>query len=219
MPINDYNGKTFIAYLDISGFKYLMGKKEAWKILDRFYNAGYNTINNQNNFQKVEGFFISDCGVLFVRMDDQSNLNCFISLLNAVKSINKNMLHEDIMLTTTISFGRFKYQNKLEVQGIEKNAIYGDAYVQSFIDNEYRKPKIKPGQCRIVGKDLPIELDNNQLNNNILKLIKTKENDPDHYYYYWNLDDADSIKCFEKDYQESYNSQYEKMLQSLKNNY
>jgi hypothetical protein len=70
MPISDFEGNTFIAFLDISGFKELMkdGKK-AWKAIDRLYQYGYDLIseNNKQNDFRVEGLFVSDSGVLFVR--------------------------------------------------------------------------------------------------------------------------------------------------------
>ncbi len=44
-------------------------EERALEALDCFYNSGYNQIKNQNNKDviKIENFFISDCGVLFIR--------------------------------------------------------------------------------------------------------------------------------------------------------
>ncbi|HEC93403.1 MAG TPA: hypothetical protein ENI51_10495 [Candidatus Atribacteria bacterium] len=53
MPISNFNGRTFVAFIDISGFKQLMkDEKRAWKALDSFYNYGYEVIRRsrqQNN--------------------------------------------------------------------------------------------------------------------------------------------------------------------------
>ena len=79
MPLIPFDGQTFVAFLDISGFKHLMkDDKEAWKVLDTFYNAGYNAIINSQN--KVQGLFISDCGILFSN-ENNSQMEKFIQLL------------------------------------------------------------------------------------------------------------------------------------------
>jgi hypothetical protein len=38
MPIPNYDGKTFVAFIDISGFKTMMKKNQAWEALDQFYS-------------------------------------------------------------------------------------------------------------------------------------------------------------------------------------
>src|SRR5690606_24487936 len=151
MPIQDFNGNTFVAFTDISGFKELMKNDTiALEAIKYFYQTGYNVLRESEN---VEGFFVSDCGILFARNGD--NEKKLLNLLDALKRINKRMIEKNYMLTTSIAFGQFDYQGKIEFQGIEKNAIYGGAYVKAFLDNEMGKPKIQPGQCRLVMQNLP----------------------------------------------------------------
>ena len=65
MPIQDFNNETFVAFIDISGFKELMKDTEnGLKALKCLYQSGYNALLNSDG---VEGFFVSDCGILFVR--------------------------------------------------------------------------------------------------------------------------------------------------------
>lgn len=65
MPIHDFHGETFVAFIDISGFKELMkNDDDALKALSRLYQAGYNVLQERNG---VEGLFVFDCGILFVR--------------------------------------------------------------------------------------------------------------------------------------------------------
>ena len=116
------------------------------------------------------------------------------------------------MLTTSIAIGNFKYQKRIEFKGINKNPIYGYAYVSAYFDNEKGKPKIEPGQCRIVLKNLPediVDLLNDQnidinQTNNILNLITKRKNDESHYYFYWMRDNQIEINNFEKKYQDAY---------------
>lgn len=206
MPIADFNGNTFVAFTDISGFKELMkNDATALKAIKYFYQTGFNVLRETDN---VEGFFVSDCGILFSRNGD--NQTKLLSILDAVKKINKRMIERNYMLTTSISFGSFDYQGKIEFQGIEKNAIYGGAYVQSFLDNETGKPKIQPGQCRLVKQNLPqLEIEN-------IPLLVERGNDRQHLYYYWHLDNPEEIQNFEKNYRDSYSLKYAGMINALK---
>jgi hypothetical protein len=208
MPIEDFNGNTFVAFTDISGFKELMKNDSlALEAIRHFYQTGFNVLRESEN---VEGFFVSDCGILFAR--NGSNENKLQNLLSVVKKINQRMLSENYMLTTSIAFGRFDYQGKIEFQGIEKNPIYGGAYVKAFMDNETGKPRIQPGQCRIVKENLPeIELSD-------FPLLVERGRDNTHSYYYWNLNEPDDISNFENRYKDSYSLKYAGMINALKNN-
>ena len=209
MPIQNFNTETFVAFIDISGFKELMKDTEnGLKALKSLYQSGYDALLNSEG---VEGFFVSDCGILFVR--DGNNIEKLTKLLSVIKIINNKMLERNYMLTTSISFGHFHYHNKLECDGIEKNPIYGNAYIKSFLDNETGIPRIQPGQCRIVTKDLPNKINIDDNNFNLLK----RKNNGKHIYYYWNLNQENEIVNFEKQYNDTYKSKYSGMLQALKN--
>ena len=232
MPINNFSNDTFVAFLDISGFKELMKRDDkAWKALDRLYQYGYEVLQNQNNLYQVKGIFISDCGVLFVRkneQDDNTVIECLKSLLKTVKKINELMRSQDYMLTTSIAFGKFTYHNRIEFDGIDKNLVYGHAYLSAFLDTEIGKPKIQPGQCRIVKDKLhPQIIDTlNNVNNSendytdeIFEMIKERKNDKKHYYFYWMVDNPEQVDEFEKEYCDAYKLKYAGMLSALKRYY
>lgn len=210
MPVQNYEGETFVAFIDISGFKELMKDHlkglEALRIL---YKTGFDALQDAIG---VEGFFVSDCGILFVRngtITDRLN-----KILDVIKVINTKMLAHNYMLTTSIAYGPFNYQDKIEFDGIEKNPIYGHAYVQAFLDNEVGTPKIQPGQCRIVKSGIPRDLN---LLNEDFRLLKQKGNNNKHLYYYWNVSESNEIENFEKQYNDSYKLKYSGMLTALKN--
>lgn len=206
MPIQDYSGQTFVAFTDISGFKELMkNDRNGLKALKRFYQSGYNVLAETAN---VEGFFISDAGVLFAR---NGNVNEKLSsILDAIEKINRLMLEMNYMLTTSIAYGNFDYHGKIEFDGIEKNPIYGTAYVHAFLDNETGLPKLQPGQCRLCKKNLPdINLDEFD------RLIEKGQNSK-HYSFYWNVENENEIRDFEKNYKDSYSLKYSGMLNALK---
>lgn len=216
MPIGDFEGDTFVAFLDISGFKVLMrDEQRALKALDRFYKTGFSVLRGQNDQRniRVEGLFISDSGILFVRNGDtQQQLE---AILDAIQKINKEMLKDDFMLTTSVAYGLFKYHERIEFTGIEKNAIYGGAYVKAFLDNEKGTPRIQPGQCRVVKKELPNRFADLPLNTNSPVLRKLKV-DKNHFYFYWMVNHPEEIQRFEQRYNDAYNLKYKGMLMALK---
>lgn len=207
MPLSNFNGNTLVAFIDISGFKELMKNNEkALNTLNKFYQAGYNSLLPPNN-NNIEGLFISDCGILFVKNTNLPEHMKLEKLLEVIKSINEAVLQDDILLTTSIAFGYFSYQQKIEFEGIEKNQLHGYAYVNAFLDNEVGKPKIQPGQCRILKNDLPENFSNNN------PFIREKGK---HYYFYWNVKDSNRIDEFLSDYNDSYNLKYMGIRNSLK---
>lgn len=210
MAINNFHEQTFVAFLDISGFKELMkNDNDALKALNQLYQAGYDVLQDSNG---VEGFFVSDCGILFVR--DGSSTEKLKKILVAVKSINQKMLHHNYILTTSIAYGAFDYQGKLEFDGIEKNRIYGNAYVKAFLDNEKGLPRIQPGQCRVVAENLPQDIN---LSHTDFPALLRKGNDTKYFYFYWSVQNSENIADFERRYNDSYKLKYAGILQALKN--
>ena len=218
MAIDDYEGNTFVAFLDISGFKVMMDdERRALRALDRFYQAGFWVLGNQNNVAngRVDGFFVSDSGILFVRYEREGGVEQLELIMRAVERINQKMLRKDFMLTTSIAYGHFSYHGRLEFRGIEKNPIYGDAYVHAFLDNENEKPKIQPGQCRIIKRGLPVTCENLSTRNQPSLFRKLKDNGK-HYYFYWMVNSGEEIEDFERRYNDAYNLKYSGMLHALK---
>ena len=206
MPIPDFDGETFVAFTDISGFKEMMKEDErAVKAIDRLYSNGYQVLQNNQN---INGLFVSDCGILFVRnhrhCERENQLQC---LLNDLEDLNRRLLQDDIILTTSIAFGRFSYHQRIEFEGIEKNPVYGHAYASAFLDHEVGKPRIQPGQCRIV---------KNGLCNMNLNGLDRMKGGSSHWYFYWMVSTQEGIDEFEKQYTNAYQLKDSGMLKALK---
>jgi hypothetical protein len=230
MPLREFHGETFVSFVDISGFKALMKDAEkAYKALDKFYKIGYSSLgsdSNQNRHDKIEGLLISDCGILFsrfngenhVNMHFQHHLSALSNLLNIIKRISEEMIESDLMITASIAYGKFDYHQRIDFSGLEKNFLLGNAYLDAYLDNEVGKPKLEPGQCRI--------LINTQLNGfwehiqnsnqDLFKKIRKKENNSKHLYFYWMVSDAHQIGDFDSAYDDTYNMKYRGMLDVLK---
>ncbi|MDG4474706.1 hypothetical protein [Thiovibrio frasassiensis] len=228
MPIDDYHGETFVAFVDISGFKALMKNREdAYKALSRFYQIGYDVLGSETNRinpNRVDGIFISDCGVLFSRCNGQDIENprnqviALGHLLEIIESISKRMIADNFMLTASISFGQFDYHERANFVGIEKNLMLGNAYLEAYLDNEVGKPKLEPGQCRIV---------NHNQDNNLFTLVEASDappfnrvvknqRDSKHLYFYWMVPSENEIDNFTQNYKDAYNQKYSGMLKALR---
>lgn len=206
--MENFNGETFVAYVDISGFKELMkNKSKAKEALDTFYQAGFDILREE---QSIDGLFVSDCGVIFVRSGND-NLSKLNDLLVVIKKINRKMICADFMLTTSIAYGDFNYNGKLELENVRKNQILGPAYLNAFLDNEIGKPKIQPGDCRIIKSTIPKNIDISTID-----LIKQKPGDNSHLYYYWNLSRPEEIQDFENKIKDAYSLKYEGIKKALK---
>jgi hypothetical protein len=218
MPIQSFDGQTFVAFLDISGFKQLMRVNEkAWHALDRLYQSGYERLQQ---FPSVEGLFVSDSGILFVRngLDLQHRLD---NILQVLRLINRDMLESGYMLTTSVAYGDFKFQERIEFPGIGKSPIYGNAYVQSYADNSSGHPAIEPGYCRLVLKSIPFQFTSNAPSINqpaSFRFMRQRAGDRSHVYFYWNLDDPSHIDNFERDYTDAYQLKFEGMLKAFRDN-
>jgi hypothetical protein len=203
MPVPDYHGETFVAFMDISGFKEMMKKQEkAVRAIDHFYKSGYSILQQNNN---VHGMFVSDCAILFVHNGNEPE-GKLQSILAVVEQLNRDLLQHEIMLTTSISYGQFSYHQRLEFPGIEKNPIYGNAYVAAFLDNEAGQPRIQPGQCRIIKRGLP-------------PIDWTKftriENSDKHKNYYWMVTHLNQVQSFKKSYKDAYQQKYRGMYDAI----
>jgi len=227
MPLESYHGKTFVAFIDISGFKALMkNRQRAHKALDKFYQTGYEALSTDANRQhscRVDGIFISDCGILFSRLNGgnfrgSDNIHALENMLNIIRNIFVKMIRNDLLLTASIAYGEFDYEERIEFRGIEKNLMLGNAYLDAYLDNENGKPKLEPGQCRILFDDQLNELKRQIENSNEypFNLIARKQKDNKHLYFYWMLQNGRYIREFDKKYIDTYNLKYRGMITVLR---
>jgi hypothetical protein len=206
MPVADFDGECFVAFTDISGFKEMMKRgPQAMQALDCLYTSGYNAIQDNRS---VNGFFVSDCGILFTREGDA--IQQLQSMLHLVNRINRDILAQNIMLTTSVAWGHFSYHNRIEFPGVRKQATYGNAYIAAYLDSHTELPKISPGQCRIRREGLPDAV--------LQHLSGDERSEPSHkhFYYHWMVNDPEDIPDFTRLYNDSYTRKYAGMLDALK---
>jgi hypothetical protein len=222
-----FHNKTFVAFIDISGFKKMMGKgKRVSQVLNTFYKAGYDELRRKDT--PLSGVFVSDCGILYVHDEHINDTKKLQNLLEVVWKINVTMLEKDVMLKTSIAFGQFDYEERLQLENISKDKICGRAYFDAYAIND----KVDTGKCLILSEGLEESTITDF--KMTFPLLKGKENG---YLYYWNLQIKEKIEdmnysgyCnlqieekiedFEEEYQDAKkkraNAKYKEILRVLK---
>jgi hypothetical protein len=212
MPLDNYEGTTFVSFTDISGFREMMrDRKKAALALDAFYRAGYDILRNQTpNIHRVDGLFVSDCGVLFVREADAGSPDALNALLRVIETLSRRLLAAQVMLTSSVAFGQFSYHQRLEFPVIEKNPVFGHTYLEAYLDNSSGHAKIQPGQCRVVCRGLPGQL---AVSGGEPRLAEKRG---EHRYFYWMVSDPAEIPAFDQRYGNTYLLKYKGMLDALR---
>lgn len=219
MPIQNFDGDTFVAFTDISGFKKMVeNRQRAEAALHDFFQTAYHILdeNVRDNAPTVEGILVSDCGVFFVRPNNANQLNCLRRLLQKIGDLNRQLLPRRVMLSTSIGYGHFQYQDRIEFDGMNKNPIFGRGYLRAYLDTQLKRPRLECGYCRLVREGLP--------DNVIATLERENPNDPfsmirplgrTHFNYYWMRNNPNEIQQFERAYKDSENLKFEGIRQIL----
>lgn len=223
-----YSGKTFVAFLDISGFKEMMKMEDnAERVLGKFYSTIYTIGRDFRNsislsdLLEVNAIVVSDCAVLFPRNVGPQNktervqdkITGLRSILAFIQLINHRLISTDdpVMTTCSVAYGDFKYEDRIELYVVRKNFFLGRGYMNAFLDNENGKPRIQPGQCRLLRKDLGFpDLPRSPYPLSLLKPVNK------HYYFHWMLPSLASLQQFEQEYKDTYQLKYAGMIHILK---
>jgi hypothetical protein len=227
MPIQDFRGKTFVAFIDICGFKEMMisNPKKAEVALDNFYR-----IVNQEAavLEAINCIAVSDSAIVFVgtgrsetSLEDGRDLKTIelgglLSILRFVKQVALKMIGHGIAITGSISFGSFQYQKRIEGPQTVKAMLLGSAYLNAYSDVEDGKPKLRPGQIRVrpIKKIRELLETSTTSDSSELALLKKGLGG---YYFYWMLNSMGESSNFEREYHKQYNKMYDAIVSILKN--
>lgn len=78
------------------------GRVNRGAALDAFYQSGYSVILHQpSNGFRVEGLFVSDCGILFVSDPSPTALQ-LETLLTSIESLNRRCFERAVSVTTSV---------------------------------------------------------------------------------------------------------------------
>ena len=218
--VSSHHGKSYVAYLDVSGFGEMMEDLgSARRVLNEFYATIFNLCTNANTSPRISVLVASDSAVIFTRNQNRADLvNGLSSMLGFVKQVNRRFISgsrsQPFMTTCSIAYGEFDYEDRPEADDMRKNYIFGRPYVNAVLDQKKGEPKIKAGECRLLTRNMPRlgRFGNHGLFSYVLKRGNRR-------YFYWMLNNRDYQHNFDKDYLDAYKSRkkdnYSKVVQVL----
>lgn len=186
--MNNFDGQTWVAFSDLSGLKalYEEDRDKAAIALDKFYNSVYELQRETNS---VNSIVVSDCAIFWI--DEIDCTDKLEVLLDKMKRLHQQML-PDYLVRSTIAYGHFKYQDRLEMPRIHKNMIIGGAYLDAYANND----KINHGDIVIVKLPDGISYNNFQITGTLKELIRKDSPVKDFHEYFWQLQNKRQISSF-----------------------
>ncbi len=213
MPLQDFDGQTWVAFSDLCGTKamYKESPDKAAEALDRFYNAVYELQRAQG---EISALAVSDCAIFWLH--DPTGypgeasvaprmLEC---LLTHVKTLHMRMVEEKYLVSTTVAYGHFRYQQRLEIPRLRKDMIVGGAYLDAYAAND----KVREGTIVILKPaDAP---DAAQCAGRFSKMIKPYERSRNQREFFWWLDSPDRIQEAKQAVKQAADSRFRELLRT-----
>lgn len=133
----DFDRNTWVSFSDLCGTKSMYRKSpdRAAAALSTFYNAVYETHGGSTD---IAGLAVSDSAVFWVTTTGPGGLQL---LLEHLKALHQSMVGDRYLVRSTVAYGHFKYQRRIEFPQLRKDMIIGGAYMQAFAAND----KIREG--------------------------------------------------------------------------
>lgn len=133
MPISNFLGETYVAFSDLNGFKEMMRNFDAaGKALDKLYRTVFD-LKSKIEFSSLQTLAVSDCAITFANNNhNRAELPVILSFL---KELHTEMINAEYLITSSVTYGRFSYHEKIELTGLDKNMLYGDAYLRAYLNN------------------------------------------------------------------------------------
>ncbi|GAI41032.1 unnamed protein product [marine sediment metagenome] len=145
--LENFNGKTYVAFSDLCGFKQMMNenRKKAVKALDCLYESVYDIQNDEDRLRMthVDAIAVSDCVVSWVTNGQLDTIVEFLSWFHS------RMIKKGYLLRTTIAYDAFCYQRRLQLRNLQKAYIEGGAYISAYLGND----KAEPGMIILLDPD------------------------------------------------------------------
>jgi len=142
MSIPNFEGETWVAFSDLCGTKamYKENPDKAAEALDHFYNTVYVVQQVQN---EISALVVSDCAIFWVHdaAEHRAMFQMLPTLLKQLKWLHRQMIEHNYLVRTTIAYGHFRYEQRIELPRLRKDMIIGGAYLDAYAAND----KVTPG--------------------------------------------------------------------------
>lgn len=203
--MQDFDGTAFVAFADLCGFKELMrNRRKAYDALNRLYNKAYDL---GQDHPRIQALAVSDCVVAWT---DAGNAT-LDALLTYLKSLHQELLDGGYLMRTTIARGRFQYQQRINLQNLEKGMMYGGAYLTAYRKNE----KAEPGSILIVSKNAlgdPATLAPQHSE----FIRRVREGDRADWEFFWSVCAPDEIDRLRRARRDSYQARFAHLVRAYR---
>lgn len=209
MPINSFSGETYVAFSDLNGFKEMMRNHEkAAKALDKLYKTVY-ALKSKPEYSDMQTLAISDCAISFIsNTNNRANLPLILSFL---KELHAEMIQAEYLITSSVAYGSFSYHERIELTGLGKNMLYGDAYLKAYLNNG----KSPEGSIVIICEESD-KSDILQSSGKYKEFLRDNRRGVGGLQFYWAVSSPDKIVMFEAAYRDTYNLKYKGMISIYK---
>jgi len=176
--------------------------ESARRTLDTFFSKIFELCENHTSSPRINAVVAFDCCVVFTRNEGlKDKIPGLLNILEFIKQVNRAFIIDPFrpfMTTSSIAYGNFDYEDRAEVADIRKNYLFGRPYLSAVLDQKKGKPKIRPGECRLLARrSRSWEPRSNRQLSPILSRGKRS-------YFYWMLNDPAQQRRFEDAYREAY---------------
>lgn len=131
-PRLSFNDWTYVAYSDLCGFKKMMENREgAYEALNYLFNSTYELLRTRPS---VKGLAVSDCVIAW------ANDKQLLSIVDFAGALHKKMIRKRYLMRTTIAYGQFEFQDRIKLANLDKQMIWGGAYLAAYLGNGKAKP-------------------------------------------------------------------------------
>lgn len=191
-PNLEFEGSTYVAFSDLSGFKKMLEDADkAYDALDNLYNIAYDLFGS-NEGRSIVGVACSDCVVSWIKQSrDEQNRDALPELLTFLKLFHERMLEKDYLLTSTIAWGLFKYERRIRLENFEKQLFYGKQYVKAYLANSL----VDTGAIVLLKDGCEV----NPNEHTEIRTFLQKYKEPAGWEYFWSASNPRDIKRVKKE--------------------
>jgi hypothetical protein len=178
IPNLSFNDWTYVAYSDLCGFKEMMKtREEAYEALNHLFESAFGLLQNR---QSVKALAVSDCVISWA---ENKQLN---SIIDFVDSLHRKMIHKLYLMRTTIAYGQFEFQERIQLKNLSKRMIWGGAYLDAYLGNQ----KVKVGGIGLLdGENIP----NTEASLHAWRWKKRSGKNETLHEYYWAANNPNEI--------------------------
>lgn len=108
-------------------------REKAYEALDHLFESVFEL--QQNNNRSVKALAVSDCVIAWVgsRHGRESRLK---QIIEFAEGLHIRMASHRYLMRTTIAWGDFEYEDRLQLHNLQKSMIWGGAYLNAYVNNK-----------------------------------------------------------------------------------